>query len=1219
MSVRKANSRKLLPGGTLINLTRYLFLITSLLTILPYGKLYSQDFPEFDEIPVFLNMQGLGGWEINALIKNEDLYLPVTELFDFLKIRNVPSADRETITGFFINPDAEYKISRPESLISYQGRTFNLGPGDLIRTETNLFLRSSYFGSVFGLDCSFSFRSLSVTVRSKLELPLIREMRQEEMRRNIARLKGDVQADTTIGRTYPLFKFGMADWSVISTQEINGNTDTRLNLALGSMLAGGEATASLYYDSSNPFSEKQQYYLWRFVNNDFAPLRQVLAGKIHTGSIASIYNPVVGVQLTNTPTTYRRSFGTYNLSDRTEPGWIVELYVNNILVDYIKADASGFFTFEVPLVYGNSLVKLKFFGPWGEERTREQNINIPYNFLPVKTFEYTLSGGIVEDTLSSRFSRASVNYGATRSLTVGGGMEYLSSIASQPFMPYLNASLRLTSNLLLSGEFAPGVRSKGTLSYRLPSNLQLDLNYTWYDKDQRAIFYNYREERKATLSLPVKIGKFKTFQRLSVYQIVLPSSNKYTTGEWLISGSIFGVNTNLTTYGLVIDDVKPYFYSNLSMAFRLPARFTLMPQVQYGYNEKQFFSTRVRLEKHILRHAFINMSYEQNFKNDIKLAEVGFRYDFSFAQAGASVRQYDKKISFTEYARGSLINDRKTRYLGTDNRPNVGRGGISVVPFLDLNNNGKKEPGEPKAFGLNLRAGSGRIEKSDRDTTIRILGLEPYTNCFIDLDPNSFDNIAWRLPKQTFSVAVDPDILKSVEIPISIAGEANGNVILQKEGEATGIGRIIINFFSDGGKPAGTVLTEDDGFFSYFGLTSGNYTVNVDTAQLRKLGMTSDPESRQFSIAGGIDGDIADGIDFVLKMIAPDSTPVRPAIKEVPPPAKDTTYMILHEVTEELYTITEDSWAIQIGAFRQRSRAEEFRDRLEKELGKEVQITIAGDYYRVRILDLPTRAEVDENVIKLNKIGFKELWIIHLIAKQQQRLLITRDDTLIGVREPLREIEKDSLLSIEKATIQLGAFRLRSNALEFMNSIKPSLGEKLKMTHEGGFYKLRIPDIPLIDQTVLEAIKELMPAFGRLGINSIWVVPFRIQTEAPVEEAPTRERVIIQKADIPPDTSISITGKKPVELLREKSAEMPEPSVALQVAIFHRESQAVKARKRIMSKLNLPVEIVKQFDYYHVLVTGFYTREETFEYYPELAGLGYPGITLVLDYKRQNR
>ena len=95
------------------------------------------------------------------------------------------------------------------------------------------------------------------------------------------------------------------------------------------------------------------------------PLRQVMAGKIATRATSSIYNPVVGVQFTNTPTTFRRSFGSYTLSDKTEPGWIVELYVNNVLVDYVKADASGFFTFEVPLVYGNSLVMLKYLRAMG--------------------------------------------------------------------------------------------------------------------------------------------------------------------------------------------------------------------------------------------------------------------------------------------------------------------------------------------------------------------------------------------------------------------------------------------------------------------------------------------------------------------------------------------------------------------------------------------------------------------------------------------------------------------------------------------------------------------------------------------------------------------------------------------------------------------------------------------------------------------------------------
>ena len=58
------------------------------------------------------------------------------------------------------------------------------------------------------------------------------------------------------------------------------------------------------------------------------------------------------------------------MSDRTEPDWIVELYVNNVLVDYTTADASGFYTFQVPLVYGNTIVKLKFYRALGRRKNQ---------------------------------------------------------------------------------------------------------------------------------------------------------------------------------------------------------------------------------------------------------------------------------------------------------------------------------------------------------------------------------------------------------------------------------------------------------------------------------------------------------------------------------------------------------------------------------------------------------------------------------------------------------------------------------------------------------------------------------------------------------------------------------------------------------------------------------------------------------------------------------
>ncbi len=1164
----------------------------------------AQEVPEYDEIAIYLEVPGLGGTEMVVVIKGETVYLPVTDLFDFLRIRNIPAPDMTSISGFFIDPEATYLIDRTDHLITYQGRTTGIEPGALIRTETNLYLRASYFGRVFGLNCDFSFRSLSVKVTSQIELPTIREMRLEEMRRNLTRLKGEALADTVIGRRYPLFQLGVADWSAIATQEINGNSEARLNLSLGAMIAGGEATAALYYNSMQPFSHKQQYYLWRYVNNDFAPVRQVMAGKIAAQASSSIYNPVVGVQFTNSPSTYRRSFGTYTLSDRTEPGWIVELYVNNVLVDYVKADASGFFTFEVPLVYGNSVVQTKFYGPWGEERTREQSISIPFNFLPKNTFEYKISAGIVEDSLLSRFSRASFNYGIARRLTAGGGIEYLSSVSSGPAMPYLTASLSLMNNLLLSGEYMYGVRTKGTLSYRLPSNLLLDVNYARYVEGQKAINLNYLEELKAVISIPVRIGKLSTYQRISMHRIVLPGSG-YTTGEWLFSGSLRGISTNLTTYGIFVENAEPNLYSNLSVAFRLPGGFIIMPQAQYGYTQNKLFSAKLGMHKYVLKHGFLNLSVEQNFMNNMRMAELGFRYDFSFAQAGASVRQVDNRTSFVQYARGSLIYDRKSEFLGADNRTNVGRGGIAVIPYLDLNSNGKRDEGEPKASGLNLRVNAGRVQKNEKDTTIVILGLEPYSQCFIDLDPNSFDDITWRLSVNSLSVAVDPNIIKTIEIPVNIVGEATGTVVLERDGDRRGLGRIIVNIFNLSNRQIGRTLTEDDGYYSYFGLLPDSYYVRIDTTQMSRLDMLAEPDSIPFTIAYTTDGDIVRNLNFTLRSKPSDTVVVEPVVpvEETPVVRKDTVYMIVHEIVEELLTITEDSWAIQLGAFRVRSNAENLRRSLEKQLGRKVEIVIEDDYYKVRIVEIPDREEVDRIIEILRQNGVTELWVIRLMAKQQQLVLTEKQDTVRTITETV--IEKPGAAVTRENSIQAGAFYVESNAIALRERLEKLTGKRVIIVEEDGFFKVRI-----LGFESREEMEKYLPVLRPFGLYDLWILP-----EIRVPDLVEPEVVMPDTVKVPVEERKIAEEKKEVEIEKEPEVvvpvEAPEPTVAIQAGVYYKKIQAVRAQRKIKRKLGLPVEVVQQWDMYRVLVTGFYTREEAFVYYPELAGLGFQQISLV--------
>ena len=125
--------------------------------------------------------------------------------------------------------------------------------------------------------------------------------------------------------------------------------------------------------------------------------------------------------------------------------------------------------------------------------------------------------------------------------------------------------------------------------------------------------------------------------------------------------------------------------------------------------------------------------------------------------------------------------------------------------------------------------------------------------------------------------------------------------------------------------------------------------------------MSSEPESHEFNIEGGIDGDIAEGLDFVLKMNPSDTTATKIPEVQKPVVRKDTTYLVVHEVTQELVTISEDQWAIQMGAFVKKSNAESLRRKIEKILNKKLEIVVEDNFYKVRVSNIKTREEVDKD------------------------------------------------------------------------------------------------------------------------------------------------------------------------------------------------------------------------------------------------------------------
>ncbi len=851
---------------------RWSLIFLTLIIIGASASCYAQQPIEDDEVSVTLRSKEIGTLDIPVIIRNQEVYLSMTEVFNFLKIKNTSSDSQDTLSGFLLNQQDMFLIDK-RGYIMYKEKRTDLPPQELISNASGFYLKACYWGKIFNLNCEFKFRDLCIDLTTQMDLPVIKEMRQQMVRDRINHLKDVVKVDSTIGRNFIGCNITAADWSVNATQQQQGPNNLSLNFSLGGTVAGGETNMLLNYTSNQQLAFRNQHFTWRYVNNDNPVVRQVIAGRVYTPTIASVLFPLAGIQISNTPTFNRSNFGTYHLTDITEPGWKVELYINDVLFDFQQADASGFYSFNVPIVYGNTRILLRFYGPWGEERSRQKDFTVPFNLLPAKNFEYSLTGGIELDSFNSRLGSARLNYGLTQKFTIGGGVEYLSSLPASNVIPFLNASWRLLGNVILSSEYAWQVRTKTSLFWRSRSDIEVELMYMRYQKDQHAVLFNYQEERKASLLVPVRRANFSMLSKITVDNIAMPVQQelgeikrslpqmKFTTTEWVCSANVGRVNANLTTFCSFREGYKTVAYTNISQTYHVFGNMLFTPRLQYAYDRNQITNTKIELEKPLIGRGFVRLTFERDVYDKQITTGIMLRYDLSFAKAGFSTSIAGRRSSVSQSAGGSFLFDRKSNYLAVNNMSSVGKAQLIIQAFLDLNGNGQKDPGEPKVDGVVPQLYGGILKYEPKDTLFRIFNLEPYRKYTVAVNPDGLNSISWRIKNPTFSVQALPNQFTLVEIPVCVMGEVAGTI---KNNIEQGQGRIKVNVFNAASKQVASVLSEGDGYFTYLGLSPGTYTVSVDTLQLKRLHMKVTPVNATIKIKSSIEGDVADGLLFVL-------------------------------------------------------------------------------------------------------------------------------------------------------------------------------------------------------------------------------------------------------------------------------------------------------------------------------------------------------------------
>jgi hypothetical protein len=197
----------------------------------------------------------------------------------------------------------------------------------------------------------------------------------------------------------------------------------------------------------------------------------------------------------------------------------------------------------------------------------------------------------------------------------------------------------------------------------------------------------------------------------------------------------------------------------------------------------------------------------------------------------------------------------------------------------------------------------------------------------------------------------------------------------------------------------------------------------------------------------------------------------------------------------------------------------------------------------------------------------------------------------------------------EDIVIQIGAFHVQSNAIALKERMWVVVDKSVSVEFENGYYKVRFADIPDAEHADM-----IITRLRLAGIRDIWLVPSKKKKETGDDNLSVTDSILNTNENDQPLADQGSPDSRPDSVNAEPV--LINPVIALQIGVYQQRSKASRVKDKITAKISRPVEVVKKYNYYQVIMTGFSTTEEAIKIYPSLQELGYNEISLIQDYHK---
>jgi hypothetical protein len=830
--------------------------------------------------------------DISVNIRNDSIYIPLLEVFQFLKVYYDLKENNGKIFGYVVDQKHEYEINlNEESFFNVDNILVKYNKNQFYRTQTEIYFTPYLISKLLSCEVNIYKNNLSIRIESRNDFPVLIE---EKRYNKYANLNSNNSSDDKLlpliyDKDFRVLDGGMLSYYLNGTQNKNSQS---MNYAtnVGVQLMGGEFNynASGGYIFSNKMPTYDHKFRWKysFEENDY--ISNIAVGDLSntsvrtssmvSGSVSS--KPLSGIQISNENTVMPTVFNNFVIDGMAGPGWQVELYLNDQLSNVALANNLGYYLFNLPVNYGNTNVELKFYGPNGEFMNKKQVITVPGEFIIPGKIKYNINfGQILDEKLYA--ASGNLSFGLTNWLS---NSIQLQKVEKSREMNIINStSLRVYGGILLNGVYSPKNYAKGglristenwgTYDFILSKSLiSIDtaLTSNQFSANMNSMEFSVGLPRLFSLPFTLTLRGNKSF------------NDKYSTTNINSSFSLYVNKFSLSTsYSMIFNEYKLTAQNNLtqnlspSLSFNWydkPGFLSFLQKTtfavggNYSIDRKKIPNINYSIQQQISKDINLNISYSKSYESHFSTFNISLMTNFpSFLMNSSMQGSNTSDNNYTENISGGIgLNPHDLKcYFGNQGFGGNANGAAVVRFFIDRNNDGVYNKGEEEIPEVQFTIPNATFEKEESGEQ-RVYNLIPAVRYNLFVKKGSIRN-PFVVPKyEEFSFIADPYSFKVIDVPCYMTGSIEGNaykIIGDKKVEQSGIRVHLINL---DGRETQTINLFSDGSFYKLGIVPGKYKIYIDSMQLRLINCTSKPEFINFEVKSTSEGDQVSGLNFEL-------------------------------------------------------------------------------------------------------------------------------------------------------------------------------------------------------------------------------------------------------------------------------------------------------------------------------------------------------------------